>query len=142
MKRLILLIIGIIFSSFLFCQTPEGKLKISHLTGDYYIFTTYKSLNGTIFPANGMYVVTENGIVLIDTPWDTTQFQPFCDSILKRHNKKVILCLATHFHDDRTGGFDFFKGIGAKTYSSKQTFDLCKASLPKTFPYSNTSKHY
>lgn len=106
--------------------TTDENLKITHLTGDYYIFTTYKPINGNPFPSNGMYVVTDNGVVIFDTPWDTTQFQPLLDSIAHRHNKKVVACIATHFHDDRTAGLEYWKSNGIKTYSSKQTLDLCQ----------------
>ncbi len=105
--------------------TPEN-LKITHLTGDYYIFTTYKPINGSPFPSNGMYCVTNSGVIMFDTPWDTTQFQPLLDSITNRHHKKVVVCIATHFHDDRTAGLEYFKSKGIQTYSSKQTFDLCR----------------
>jgi metallo-beta-lactamase class B len=111
-------------------QTTKN-LKITPLTGDYYIFTTYKSINGNPFPSNGMYCIYDNGVVLFDTPWDTTQFQPLLDSIANRHNKKVVACIATHFHDDRTAGLEYYKSKGIKTYSSKQTFDLCKQNNEK-----------
>ena len=58
-----------------YAQTNNEKLSITHLAGDYYIFTTYKPINGNPFPSNGMYCVTDSGVVLFDTPWDTTQFQ-------------------------------------------------------------------
>lgn len=83
-------------------QTEEPKLKIAHLTGDFYIYTTYNTYEGNKVPANGMYLVTNNGVVLFDTPWDTTQFQPLLDSIKGKHNKNVTMCLATHWHSDRT----------------------------------------
>lgn len=107
-------------------QTINENLTISHLTRDYYIYTTYKPINGKPFPSNGMYCVTEHGVVMFDTPWDTTQVQPLLDSINKRHHKNVVLCIATHYHDDRTAGLDYLKIKGVKTYSSKQTFDLCE----------------
>lgn len=107
-------------------QTINENLKISHLTGDYYIYTTYKPINGNPFPSNDMYCVTDHGVVMFDTPWDTTQVQPLLDSIIKRHNKNVVLCIATHYHNDRTAGLEYLKIKGVKTYSSKQTFDLCK----------------
>jgi glyoxylase-like metal-dependent hydrolase (beta-lactamase superfamily II) len=78
-----------------------------------------------------MYCVTEKGVVMIDSPWDTTQFQPLLDSIANRHNKKVVACIVTHYHDDRTASLEFLKGKGIKTYSSKQTFDLCKVHNEK-----------
>lgn len=101
-------------------------LKISALTGDFYIFTTYNQYKGEIIPANGMYLVTDEGVVMIDSPWDTTQFQPLLDSIQARHHKTVVLCIATHFHEDRTGGFAYYRQQGIKTYATRRTDELCK----------------
>ena len=105
-------------------DTPA--LVISHLSGDFYICTTYTMIDDERFPCNNMYVVTSDGIIMIDTPMDSTQFQPMLDSIRLRHHKEVVLCIATHFHSDCTGGFDFLKAKGIKTYSSKLTLELCR----------------
>jgi metallo-beta-lactamase class B len=106
-------------------QTNTIKLRITHLTGDFYIYTTYKSLDGVLFPSNSMYMVTDSGVALFDTPWDSTQFQPLLDSIWQRHQKKAVLCFSTHFHADRTAGVEFFRQKGIRTYSSYQTYRLC-----------------
>ena len=99
-------------------------LKFTRLTEDVYVYTNYKLFSGVQFPSNSMYVVTENGVVLFDTPWDENQFQPLLDSIKKRHNKEVVLCVATHFHDDSSAGLDYYKSKGIRTYTSKQTYNL------------------
>lgn len=104
----------------------QPKLVIRHLTGDFYVFTTYQEYNKALVPSNGMYLVTTDGVVMIDAPWDATQFQPLLDSILRKHSKKVVLSIATHFHSDRTGGFDFLKSKGVKTYSSYRTDEWSK----------------
>jgi len=107
------------------------KLEITHLTGNFYIFTTYHDLEGTPFPANGMYLVTDKGVAMFDTPWDETQFQPLLDSIQKRHNQKVVLCISTHFHADRTAGLEFYKSKDIKTFTSKPTDILSKKNGDK-----------
>ncbi len=104
----------------------QGKLDISHLTGDFYVYTTYVDYEGTPFPSNSMYAVTPDGVVMFDTPWDTNQVEPLLDSIKARHGKDVIMCIATHFHDDRTGGFDVLKRNGIRTYSTRLTYELCR----------------
>jgi metallo-beta-lactamase class B len=114
------------FSLPLHGQENKPGLLISHLTGDFYVYTTYHSLNGIQFPSNSMYLVTEKGAVMFDTPWDTAQFQPLLDSLQNKHHANVVLCIATHFHADRTAGLNFLRQKGIATYSSKQTFDLCK----------------
>jgi len=105
-------------------QSKEARLKIAHLTEDFYVFTTFGSFKGLTITANGMYVVTAAGVVLFDTPWDTTQFQPLLDSIRVRHGKDVILIIATHFHDDRTGGLEYYKQKGIRTYTTRKTDEL------------------
>ena len=94
--RAIILIITFIFSqTYVFGQAEETKLKIAHLTGDFYIYTTYNTYQGNRIPANGMYLVTGNGVVMFDTPWDTTQFQPLLDSI-KINITKRWSCVLPH----------------------------------------------
>lgn len=134
MSRLLIIVLGI-FSFSLFSQSTWPALEITPLTGDFYIFTTYQVYEGTPIPANGMYVVTANGVVLIDSPWDTTQFQPLLDGIKVKHNADVVLCIATHSHEDRTGGLQFLKQRGVKTYTSRLTDELCRANNHKRAEY-------
>lgn len=124
MQKFTLLIV-LLFGHVLLFGQDGRELRIQHLTDNFYVYTTYKDLNGFMFPSNSMYLVTENGVVLFDTPWDTTQFQPLLDSIWTRHSQKVVLAVSTHYHDDRTAGLEFFKQQGVRTYSSKLTYDLC-----------------
>lgn len=106
-------------------QTKNPPLKISHLAGDIYVYTTYNLYKNVPVPSNSLYLVTNDGVVMIDTPWDTTQFQPLLDSIELRHKKKVVLCIATHYHEDRTAGLGLLDQKGIKTFTSKLTYELC-----------------
>ncbi len=101
-------------------RTP--RLAIAHLAGDCYVYTTWMPISDKPFSANGMYVVTDSGVVMIDTPWDVAQTAPLLDSIRARHGKPVIACIVTHVHEDRTGGLDILKARGIRTYSSKRTW--------------------
>src|SRR5689334_15214329 len=126
--------------TFISCLTTisgqtKVKLKISHLTGDFFIYTTYSTYEGSLIPANGMYLVTNKGVVLFDTPWDTTQFQPLLDSIKIKHDKKVLLCIATHWHSDRTEGLTYYKQQGIKTYTTTLTDELSKKNNKKRAEY-------
>ena len=82
-----------------------------------------------------MYVVTRDGVILIDTPWDTTQFQPLLDSIYKRHNQPVVMAISTHFHNDRTAGLEYYRNKGIKTYTTKRTDELSKKHGMKRAEY-------
>lgn len=124
--RIVLVIILLFTSPTFFCQGNESKLEIFHLTDNFYIFKTYNFYKGDKISANGMYVITDKGAVVIDSPWDTTQYQPLIDSIKVKHNTTILMCIATHFHEDRTGGLDYFRQHHIKTYTTKQTDELSK----------------
>jgi metallo-beta-lactamase class B len=111
------------------CTSP---LSITHLSGNCYAFTTCNLFGKELYPSNGMYLVTQSGVVMIDTPWDTTQFQPLLDSIQKRHQQKVVLCISTHFHNDRTAGLAYYRSVGIRTYTSLKTYRLCMEQNEKT----------
>jgi glyoxylase-like metal-dependent hydrolase (beta-lactamase superfamily II) len=103
------------------------NLKISKLTNNQYIFTTYQDFKGNKVSANGMYVLTRQGVVLLDTPWDSTQFQALLDSIEIKHKQKVVLCVATHSHEDRARGLTYYQKKGIKTYTSALTDSILKS---------------
>lgn len=125
--RVALLILILLFKLSASGQMNTQKLIISPLTKNFYVYTTYGDPgNGSLFPSNGMYLVTNKGVVLFDTPWDITQFQPLLDSIKQKHNANVIMSISTHFHADRTAGIDYYKLKGIKTYTTKQTDELSK----------------
>src|SRR5579862_7019281 len=109
-----------------YSQMPTPSLLISHLTGDFYVYTTYGMYKNKPVPANSMYMITSDGVVLFDTPWDSTQFQPLLDSIKVKHGKDVVLCISTHFHGDRTAGLEYYRQKGIKTFTTAKTDKLIK----------------
>jgi len=115
----------------IYAQTGHRPLTISSLTDSFYVFTTYQSYQGNLFPSNGMYFLTSAGAVMIDCPWDTTQFQPLIDSIRVKHGAELVLSVATHSHKDRTAALDFLKSIGIKTYTSARTDQISKSTHEK-----------
>lgn len=131
MQKLASIILFLISLSNSFGQSKNSPLQISHLTGDFYVYKTFHDYNGTMISANAMYLVTDKGVVLFDAPWDKSQFQPLLDTIKAKHNKDVVMCFATHSHDDRAGGLDFYRQKGVKTYSGKLTDEILKKKKEK-----------
>jgi glyoxylase-like metal-dependent hydrolase (beta-lactamase superfamily II) len=115
----------ILFSFLLATECVEAqRMRIAHLEGDLYVVTTFTKFNGVPFPSNSLYMLTDEGAVLFDTPWNASEVGPLLDSIQLKHKKKVILCIVTHYHDDRTAGLDLLRTQGVKTYSSRLTWTL------------------
>jgi metallo-beta-lactamase class B len=125
MKKIVFAFIMLLFIPFCgIAQNVNTKLKFKKVTDNIYTYTNYQLFTGSPFPSNSSYLVTDEGVILFDTPWDKTQFQPLLDSIEKKHNKKVVLCIATHFHDDSSAGLEYYAGKGIATYTSKFTKEL------------------
>lgn len=120
--------IGIIFlfSTFLYAQS--APLIIEQIHSKVFVHSTFNTFNGKQYAANGMYLVTKKGIVLFDTPWDKTQYQPILDSIQKKHLLPVIAVFASHSHEDRAGGFEYYNKMGIPTYATKETNSILKAN--------------
>ena len=125
------LIIFLLLSTIAIGQTIKNELKITQITPNFYVYSSYKMFGTKKQDANAMYVVTSKGVVIFDSPWDDFPYQSLLDSIELRHHKKVILAIATHSHEDRTSGFDFYKQNGIKTYTTKLTD---KISIKKKQP--------
>nr|QDC28529.1 subclass B1 metallo-beta-lactamase [uncultured bacterium] len=121
MWKMVIFICSVCYSSLVSGQ----KLMISEINDSTFVYTTYNTYKNQQVPANGLLKVTSTGVVMIDTPWDTTQFQPLLDSISSRFQKPVNLVIATHAHDDRTAGLDFYKKKGIPTFTSRATAQIC-----------------
>lgn len=104
----------------------DKKLILSKLNDSSYVFTTFNIYDDIKFSANGLIKICSDGIVLIDTPWDSTQFQPLLDEIKFRFNLPVKLIVSTHSHIDRTNGLEYYSKLGIPTYTSRSTYNICK----------------
>ncbi|MDM1359918.1 MUS/TUS/MOC family subclass B1 metallo-beta-lactamase [Myroides marinus] len=114
----------------LICATvahaQSDKLKIEKLNDYMYVYTTYQEFKGITYPSNALYVLTDEGAILIDTPWDKEQYEPLVNHIKEEHHKDVKWVITTHFHEDRSGGLDYFNKLGAQTYTYSLTNDILK----------------
>lgn len=120
--RAILMVWSGIFPGLYAAHAQEHPaLQITPLTRNIYVYTTWVPIGGASFPSNGLYLVTKKGVVVVDAPFDTTQFQPLVDSIRDRHHQPVVLNIATHFHKDRTAALEFFRRRGVATYTTRVT---------------------
>jgi glyoxylase-like metal-dependent hydrolase (beta-lactamase superfamily II) len=103
-----------------------SQLKIVQLTDSVYLYSTYQEYSGKPVSSNSIYIVTSAGIVMIDTPWDSSQLPKLLDSMFVKDAAIPILSISTHFHSDRTAGLDYLDSIGVKTYSTALTKAICK----------------
>ena len=131
MKPIILFLLAV-FSINVFGQNKALQIKTTHLTGNVYVCTSYGILgDGSVYPANGLFIVTATGVIMIDTPWGEPETRQLLDTLQTRYHKKVLMCVSTHFHADRVGGVDVLKAKGIKTYCTVLTKQLAKKNGDK-----------
>jgi metallo-beta-lactamase class B len=122
----------LVICSFLSALYSNSQLDFTKISDSSYVFTTYQTYKDVRISSHGLLKITSAGVIMIDTPWDTTQFQPLLDSVQYKFQKPVVLVLATHWHEDRSGGLDYYKGLGIPTYSTYATKNLCRENhLPQ-----------
>jgi metallo-beta-lactamase class B len=118
--------VGIILILFQFLpQLGRTQLNITKICDSVYVFTTYQTYKESQVSSHGLLVQTPLGVVVVDTPWDSTQFQPLLDTIQLRFHQPVLRVISTHWHDDRTAGLAYYASKGIQTYSSLATRNLC-----------------
>lgn len=103
----------------------SAQLEISKINDSVLVYTTYQPIGEEFFPSNSMCVLTNSGILMVDTPWDTTQLRPLFDSLQKFWQARPVQVISTHFHKDRTAGLDWLSAHGVKTISIEMTRQLC-----------------
>jgi len=113
----------------LFAQ--QNKIVITPLAGNIFVHTSFNDYKGQLFPSNGLFIVAGGGIIIIDTPWGEAPTEVLLDTLEKKYHKKVLLCVSTHYHDDRTGGLEVLKKQGVSTFMSKQSWELAREKKEK-----------
>lgn len=82
--------------------------------------------------ANGLVVLDDNQLVLIDTPWNGHQTQLLIQWFKKHDKVTDIKVIVSHYHDDNLGGLDWVHQNGFDSYSIKRTQEICEEKgLPK-----------
>lgn len=89
------------------------------------VHTSYQIYDGERFPSNGLIVYTRDSVVLIDTGWGIKATR----EVLKHlKGRPVAACIATHFHDDRTGGIPVLRKKGIPCWGTALTRELAIAN--------------
>ncbi|MGV0977661.1 EBR family subclass B1 metallo-beta-lactamase [Empedobacter falsenii] len=143
MKKIFSLIA--LIGSFAFGQIKP--IQIDSINNNLFVYQTFNSFNGVEYNANGMYLVTNKGIVLFDVPWQKSQYQELNDMLQEKYNLPVIAVFATHSHDDRAGDLSFYNDLNVLTYATSLTNSKLKKEgkvtskfeieLGKTYKFGN-----
>lgn len=100
-------------------------LSVARISEHVWVHTTVKVVaNGHRFPANGLIVITDDGVVLIDTAWGTEATSELLGWVEGSLGQPVIAAVVTHFHDDSLGGATVLADAGIPFFSGGLTPSL------------------
>ncbi|WP_080240316.1 subclass B1 metallo-beta-lactamase [Spirosoma rigui] len=100
-------------------------ISVSPITDGVYVHVSYGMYGEKPYPSNGLIVDTKDGVVLVDTGWDTDTSTDNTRQILAwvatNLHKPVKLCIVTHAHDDRVAGIGELRRAGIRVVSTPAT---------------------
>lgn len=113
----------------------SNYIELSKINDNVWVHTSYKDYNGSRTPSNGMVVITSQGLVLVDTPWNNEQTKELLKLTKEKFKQDVKLAIITHAHEDRIGGIDTLLENNIDVRSTKLTAQLAaKAGYKEPSP--------
>ncbi|EMR04714.1 subclass B1 metallo-beta-lactamase [Cesiribacter andamanensis] len=108
-------------------QTFQPELEVQPHSKGVFVHISYQLYGGTPFPSNGLIVVGDTSVLLIDTPWDSLQSEQLVQWVANEIKKPIGYCVVTHSHADRTAGYQVMQRHGIPLVFSQETAALSQA---------------
>lgn len=106
-RQLAVLVLALALVSPALDAHAEGRrVELHRLSETIWVHTAWKVDRGVRTPSNGLLVVTTEGLVLVDTPWNDEQTRDLLDTAEKQFGIPPRLAIITHAHEDRLGGVE------------------------------------
>lgn len=105
-------------------QHPSQEPTLKQVAPDLYFFFDY---NGS----NAVFLVTDEGVLLIDTLTHPRLAQNLLERIRKITDKPVKWVINSHFHGDHNFGNSVFKAAGATFVAQEETARIMQKVHPK-----------
>jgi glyoxylase-like metal-dependent hydrolase (beta-lactamase superfamily II) len=105
-------------------QRPTQEPTLKQIAPDLYFFFDY---NGS----NAVFLVTDEGVLLIDTLTHPRLAQSLLERIRKITDKPVKWVINSHFHGDHNFGNSVFKAAGATFVAQEETARIMQKVHPK-----------
>ena len=110
----------------------SDDLQVYPLTQHTWVHRSWEVIQGQRYPSNGLIIVEENALTLIDTAWGDAPTALLLDWIEQQFGKVPDRAILTHSHDDRMGGARTLAERGIPAWAHPATLALARND-PDTF---------
>lgn len=135
-KLYLLLIINALTGSCLYAQENNQSVNdkmdrfdknfgITQLTDKSYLIQSSFAANGQL-DCNHLLIVDKKDIVLVNTPVNDSLTNVLLNCIEKKFKRKVTKVIASHFHEDSSGGLRQISRCGINSFGLNKTANLLK----------------
>lgn len=101
-------------------------IELQRIVDEVWVHTSYMDYKGVRTPSNGLVIVTSEGMLLIDTPWNDEQTKTLIEAAEDNFKQPFIKAVLTHAHSDRMGGINELIKNDIETYSTSLTAELAE----------------
>jgi glyoxylase-like metal-dependent hydrolase (beta-lactamase superfamily II) len=123
--RVSCLLVLVTFASIVFARLAAAQEAIvKRVADDVYFFFDFSG-------SNSVFLVTEEGVLLIDTRTHPREGSDLLDRIRKVTDKPVKWVINSHFHGDHHMGNSVFKTLGATFVAQEETARIMQLVQPK-----------
>lgn len=97
---------------------------VAQIAPHLWLHSTTALIAGFVFPANGLVLERPGGSLMIDTGYAPDQAELLLKWSKRALVSPIAIAVATHFHNDRTGGIEGLRRSGVATLGSPRTCQL------------------
>jgi len=105
------------------------EISLREIATNTWVHTSWHKLDGDVcIPSNGMVIVGQDRVLLVDTPWTPTQTEKLLDllrPIIAKPDllspRRIVNLFVTHGHNDRAGGLSATAKRGISSYALART---------------------
>lgn len=119
----------------------NADLELIKIDEGVYIHRSFTNASFGRFSSNGLIVIKNNEVLLIDTPMSSEETEVLYNYLKNEMNAKITRFIGGHYHEDCIGGINFLKEKGVQTLLGEQTKLKC-IELNLSLPDSTFEDHF
>lgn len=85
-------------------DSAEMIIELNKINNSVWVHTSYHEENGALKSSNGLLIVNDEGVVLVDTPWSVKQMESLDKLVKESFNADIKIAITTQTGKDRMGG--------------------------------------